>query len=516
MRIFGWKKNVAYACVVVMAGGTASAQITGPSSSESPYVVPVAAGVQTVSILTVGDSVNLKPDGTPYRMVGIPDGLGAYSNGDGTFSLLMNHELVAAAGIPRAHGTPGAFVSSFKIQSNPLSPVVDSGADLIRTVAPVPGGSAPFSRFCSADLPEISAFFNEASGLGTRERLFMNGEEAGPEGRAFAHSITGDTFYLPRLGRFSWENSVANPGSGDSTIVIGTDDATPGQVYVYQGTKQAGGTLVDKAGLTNGSLYGIRVDGVAQENRTTGIGAVTKNFDLFNLGNVTGEPGAGIDTRSDMNAVTEFLRPEDIAWDPRSADTAYFVTTDRYDQVKDGVGPQVGRSRLWKLEFNDLGNIAAGGTIEMLLDGTEAHNMLDNIAVDQNGHILMQEDAGNVMHNSKIWLYDTADDSLELIAQHDVARFGDIGIAADPEFGMDEESSGIIDASEILGDGWFLIDVEAHSQLLSLADAPELVEGGQLLAIFIPQAVPEPSTLALAGLGVGFLFVARRKLAKRA
>ncbi len=89
------------------AAGSASASpgaATGPSSSQSPYVVRSEPGVVTKSILTVGDSVNLKPDGlTPYRLVGIPDGLGAYDNGDGTFTLLANHELPSADGIPRAH-----------------------------------------------------------------------------------------------------------------------------------------------------------------------------------------------------------------------------------------------------------------------------------------------------------------------------------------------------------------------------------------------------------------------------
>jgi len=47
---------------------------------------------------------------------------------------------------------------------------------------------------------------------------------------------------------------------------------------------------------------------------------------------------------------------------------------------------------------------------------------------------------------------------------------------------QDEESSGIIDASDVLGNGWYLLDVQAH---LKSAD-PELVEGGQLLAMYIP------------------------------
>jgi hypothetical protein len=59
-----------------------------------PYLVPTVPGVEITPMMTVGESVNLKPDGvTPYRAVGIMDGMGAYDNGDGTFTLLMNHEL---------------------------------------------------------------------------------------------------------------------------------------------------------------------------------------------------------------------------------------------------------------------------------------------------------------------------------------------------------------------------------------------------------------------------------------
>jgi hypothetical protein len=67
----------------LLAGATATVAVaaagaeTGPSSSQSPYLLGSQPGIVTKSILTVGDSVNSKPDGGPYRMVGIPDGLGA-------------------------------------------------------------------------------------------------------------------------------------------------------------------------------------------------------------------------------------------------------------------------------------------------------------------------------------------------------------------------------------------------------------------------------------------------------
>ena len=93
------------ACVVVAVAGAAMGQTntTGPSSSQDPYMRGVVAGVNTVSLLTVGDSIG------GYRMGGIPDGIGAFDNGDGSFTLMMSHELTSTSGIVRAHGQRGAL-----------------------------------------------------------------------------------------------------------------------------------------------------------------------------------------------------------------------------------------------------------------------------------------------------------------------------------------------------------------------------------------------------------------------
>ena len=141
----------------VAAGHVATAfadATTRPSSSQTPYLEAVAPGVRTFSILTVGDSVNFKPDGiTPYRMVGIPDGLGTFDNGDGTFTLLMNHELNGAVGVPRTHGFAGAFISKWTIDKRTLT--VLHGEDLMKNVQTSTGGvyyanGGPMSRFCAA------------------------------------------------------------------------------------------------------------------------------------------------------------------------------------------------------------------------------------------------------------------------------------------------------------------------------------------------------------------------------
>ncbi|MDI1234097.1 MAG: esterase-like activity of phytase family protein [bacterium] len=450
----------------------------GPSSSQTPYLEGVAAGVKTNALLTVGDSIN------GYKMVGIPDGLGAYDNNNGTFTLLMNHELSNSVGITRAHGSKGAFVSKWVINKSTLAVV--SGSDLITKVKIWSAGAykdstTSFNRFCSADLPPVSAFYNAATGLGTQERIFMNGEESGSEGRAFGHIATGanagTTYELPYLGKFSWENSIASPFASNKTMVAGTDDATPGQVYFYIGTKTNTGTEIEKAGLSGGKLFGVKVTGLTTEVSTS-IPSAGTAFTLFDLGQVQNTTGAALNTASGAAGVTTFLRPEDGAWDPSNPNDFYFATTNSFTAP----------SRLWRLRFTDIANPENGGTITAVLDGTEGPKMIDNIGFDKFGHIMLQEDVGNNVHIGKIWQYTIATDAIKLIAQHDANRFI---IGGSSYLTQDEESSGILDMQDILGAGMFIYADQAH-----YGTTTELVEGGQLLTLYNPDtynANPEVS-----------------------
>ena len=107
--------------------------------------------------------------------------------------------------------------------------------------------------------------------------------------------------------------------------------------------------------------------------------------------------------------------------------------------------------------------------------------MLDNVTIDREGRILMDEDPGNSARVSKIWLYQIGTRELVQVAAHN-PKFFDPTIPNNPTFiTQDEESSGIIDVSHILGRGWFLLDVQAHK----VSGDAELVEGGQLLAMFV-------------------------------
>ncbi|MBK9457100.1 MAG: T9SS type A sorting domain-containing protein, partial [Bacteroidetes bacterium] len=218
-----------------------------------------------------------------------------------------------------------------------------------------------------------------------------------------------------------------------------------------------------------GILYGITVDGMSTESSLS-IPAANTAFSLTSLGSVSSLSGATLNTNSITAGVTNFLRPEDGAWDPQNPSIFYFVTTNSFTAP----------SRLWKLVFTDINNPELGGTITALLDGTEGPKMMDNMTVDNAGNIIIQEDPGNQKYLARIWEYRIATDELIEIAQHDENRF----ILGAPSYlTQDEESSGVIDISSILGPGMLLLDDQAH-----YAIPGAVVEGGQLLVMYNPDS----------------------------
>jgi hypothetical protein len=515
------------AAAIALALSSSAFAATGPSSSANPYMVGVAPGVSFTSILTTGDSVG------GYTMGGLPDGLGAYDNNDGTFTVLMNHEWgsTAGAGNVHAHGSIGGYQSKWVINKATLA--VNSGSDLIQRVYGwnattqtnnTTTSTVAFNRLCSADLPKTSAYYNALTGLGTQEKLFMAGDESGSNGYAIATVATGasagNAYILGKMnlstngsgltGVGGWETLVANPFAQNKTVVIGNNDGGSGiqnnSLSVYVGTKTGAGTEVDKAGLTNGALYQVKVNGVSLEDRSVG----SFNGAAFSLS---------------TNASTTFLRPEDGAWSTIDPSKFYFVTTDRASATGTGTGAQTSQaaaSRLWELDFSDISNPEAGGTINLLIDGAAGGvagvrpEMMDNIGFDDvTGDIIISEDAGNNARNGRIWSYSTNNGSLTEIAKH-MAANGDVGVAATSPFNQDEEISGQIDVSSLFAGvsgydtnayRYFLMVDQQHS---TIGQTNMTVEGGQMM--LMAQPVPVPAAVWLLGsVMAGFAGLRRKR-----
>ncbi len=466
------------------AQGAIGTNYTGPSTAVTPVLDSLVSGYAFQALFSAGETVNYKADGvTPYRMVGIPDGLGAFDNGNGTFTLLMNHELGNTAGTNRTHGGKGAFVSRWIINKADLSVVNIS--DLITNVflwdtvgsSYTNSTTTAFNRFCAADLPVVSAFYNAGTGLGTQNRIFMNGEESGKEGRAFAHLVTGadagKTYELPYLGKIAWENAVASPFAQNKTIVGCQDDSTTAnsRVNFYIGTKASTGLDIAKAGLTGGTLYGVKLSGFTNETDVA-VPANGTTFSLFSYGNASAMTGAQLEAQAVANGVASFQRAEDGAWDPNNPRDYYFVSTATF----------TGKSRLWRLRFSDITNPENGGTIDLLMNGTEGQKMFDNIGFDADGNLVLQEDPGNQSYLARMWKYVPATGAAFPIATFRTNLFtsGQSGFLT-----QDEESSGVVDVTSILGYKAMLLVGQIHTAagIPAGASATEIIENGQLLLL---------------------------------
>lgn len=487
--------------VAAAPASASTAAIKGPSSSTNPYVLPVADGVTTVSILTTGDSA---PGG--YTLAGTPDGLGAFRDG-GSFGLLANHEFVPAEGVVRRHGQKGSFVSRWTIDRRTLK--VKAGSDFInpgvrfwnpvaQTYGPSPLAVATanprnpldtfvvdtpvFGRFCSSSLTDPGQLYSRRSGRGYTGQLYFANEETGDSGRVFGVTESGDAQELPRLGRFSQENNLVAPDTGNATVVAGDEDGPSdgSQLRLYVGRKSRRGDAFQRAGLTNGTSFVIDAADAAVTNDVTFRAAYAKGTPADVTLNTVDWDQSGARQNAEAKADGLSLnRIEDGAWDPSNPDDYYFVTTaggkGSGPGLRDGGG-------LWRLSLEDASDPELGGTLTLVLDGSERAGAADgfykpdNLTIDREGNIVIQEDTGNDPHVGRVLAYSIPTGRLGVVATFDPALF----TPGAPAFiTQDEETSGVIDASRILGEGWFLFDAQVHK---ASAD-PALVEGGQLLAL---------------------------------
>ena len=510
-------KNIARLFLVAAATTvslSAQSVIQGPSSSQTPYLTPTAQGWSATSLLTVGDAIG------GYKMVGIPDGLGAFSSGVNQMTVVANHELGNTVGTARAHGAIGAFVSKWVINTSTWQ--VISGGDLVTSAAnqlmwngttwAQPATPYAINRLCSADLADVSAFYDSSSGYGYNGRIFLNGEEAGAEGKGFAWIVdggaeAGKVYELPHHGKYSWENALArsnyglNPGPTNllQTVVVGTDDTTPGEVYVYIGAKTNTGNAVQKAGLANGLTYGIKASSnvgysgaIALEN-ATGINGTFTLAQIFDNATLPNKTGAQFQTESTRLGVTQFARPEDAHW--LDHDSLVFATTGAT------VNSISVSSKIYQLDFNSddaNGILTTGGNIKVVVnsanltgkDGAKAQTF-DNLTVGDDGLLYIQEDPGNAAYVAKHWIIDPTlatqaqrEASAVQIFESDRSRFT---TGATQFQTLDEEHSGIIDITSIVADGitgsqWFLVATQNHAAATG-ASAATLVEGGQFIAL---------------------------------
>ena len=510
IRVLVGAVSAALLAVTMTAAGSVSA-----ATAVKPYVEPVGGEYRVKALFSVDDRVPLLGGaaGQQYRMVGIPDGLGAHPNRDGTSTLYMNHELAFTALSEPVVGGPknrGAIVSQWILDADG-DPVAGRRAyDWVYEentfVGPAPevGNEAQmprqFARYCSGFLAGRADGFDRPIYL-TNEESSTPDTFDGKGGLSVA-IFNNELHTLPKLGRYQKENTLVQPGRGTRTVVLPTEDGPAtldNQLYMYVGKKDRSknASVLARNGLDNGKLYVFRsLDPARNSERTFTSGSVTGEW--VELPDAEDLTDAQLEAASDAVGAMTFVRPEDGAFNPNNRNEFFFDTTGSSSGPDDGVN-ELGRLYSLRLHpgnplkpatlsvvYNADTVVAAGGDIAISPDNLDASGRY--LMINEDGTTESRAVMAAKGRDGSIWRLDMVKgrvgavgvdaSTATRVAQLDPP--GRDGVAVGPGVW---ETSGIIDASAMFGADTWLSDVQAHPPTTAPGGATVTVEDGQLFLL---------------------------------
>lgn len=518
----------------------AAPPVAGAGTFKPTMLKDVAGGaeLQISNLLTIGEFTGgIKPGSGVYTAPGILDGIGAYDNNDGTYTVLVNHELGASVGYQYQVGyaaseggaaatinVAGARISKFIVDkdvdddaSNGYQSRIIGGGLAYDTV--IGSDNNGFDRFCSSTLFNPSQF---GGGRGFADRLYLTGEES--NGAMYVlDPATGVLREAAALGKGSWENAaLVDTGSKDTVGVVLFDDATA-PLYLWVGNKNFSGDLLDRNGLKTGNLYAWRPNAGVIPEAGSDATAGPDSDDLKDIASgtplegqwvllgdqnwVAGKSSTQLRAAAVAAGAMQFSRPEDGDTNPLNGKQLVFNTT---GSAAFGSGDKYGNVITLDLTaaFSANGQLNGAGTTvlkviydgDRLADPTTGLRSPDNLVWSKDGSIYVQEDRtvapwGSV--DGSVWkLSATQVDPLTgqvraerwavIDRQSPYGQTDALAIGPTPDFANsgEWETSGIIDISSIYGaapGSFFLSDVQAHGlKDGNLWGAGYLVEGGQL------------------------------------
>jgi hypothetical protein len=464
--------KLTYACMVLLLAwaapalaSNAQAQSQGFLTPHQPLIRPLAPGATVKPLLSTGDVL---PNG--YQMASAPDGLGAYDNGDGTFTLYMNHELASPGNLSDAR------VSKLRIDKSTLS-VLDAKYVL--------DGTEGFKHFCSATM------------LGHREGFdrpyFLTGEED-VTGKYGGLAIVIDSRNeratpLVYAGRLRWENLIAVPGWPGKAVFIGFDDTVPGGIYMYVGS-----TPEDMwAGRADMYVF-VAEGGARNENAMSKGRSLAGRFVKIDKQKASANRQGTIE-ESEKAGYFWFSRPEDGTYDANDPTAVYFNVTGWPGYIDNGTGkPYNARGRLYRMQL-DMADPTRVTELKVLLDGDAGDDILnpDNIAASPT-HLMLQEDIIEQHQGTRparVMAYELATGKTAPVAELAHRDYAGRTLPGDKPGRW--ESSGIINVSDLLGADTWLLDVMPHGY--GVPQFGGTGEAGQLLAMKVPATAPmQPST----------------------
>lgn len=504
----------AAALATAIPAGTLAAQ-----AHPNPTTAYISSGVTGALIVPLINSGQIF-DGDTFE--GIPDGIGIMPVGNGKkyVDLYVTFE---QSHVP--FGPPPATQYADKQDSSVMRARLDLATKQIVGLDEVLPSSAGFIRFCSATMVgpaegfnDYTFFANEESvdwlpvtpGAPTADPAITPYRQAGLS--VWLDTKTGGYKAVPGMGRLNHENTVFVPGGWNGLVSLSGDDtfaAPASQLYMYTAANP-GAVKQDK-----GSLWAFRVTGTnsGTVDETDPLNDANDYLEINSGDDWTGEfipvpagiakgtedypdgsnnpPQDSLEAWSNANNVFQFVRIEDIGYDPDNPRTVYFADTGttRLKELTTGINAgrltRVGSSafpyydsdgRIFKMVLNEddpkvvdsFSFIAQGRLrlqestgITVLAAGVGAtFRNPDNIGVGHNS-IMVQEDNSTLVSGSldnAVWQYKFATGAWTEVAAATQASTA--------------ETSGIVDASSWLGEGWWALDVQSHVNLAGSVEGP--------------------------------------------
>jgi hypothetical protein len=444
--------------VVVGVFGLVATAASPPSfkTAKRPYLVPTEPGVVVDPIMSTGDVVG------GYQMSGIPDGLGAYRD-SGNLQVLMNHEL----GKTFPNNPPGVDARISKVTLNDKTHGVLSATYLFN-------GSEGFERFCSSTLEVVQ---------GTP--YYFTGEEAinaGHDGSSIVmNARTGAWTETPHFGHIQHENIVPVERIKKFMVVTTDDDfrvGSPSLLLAYIADSFEDAVSGDPA---HGSLYVWKATNPTDTPSSITEGSTIPG-EFVPLTQVENANSTTIKTAAAAKGAFTFSRLEDAAVAQQTAGRVFFADTGK-------TGDPTITGRIYELDIDPSDPTKA--SLTFLLDST-THGFVnpDNLDASTDSLVFLEDrEAPFRAQHGRVLVYDLKDKTLRAVARVDPTP---------PIAPGAWEASGVINAQTLLGNDWWLIDVQAHNQTAPQpGPAPPGVqptpntssgEDGQLLAVYIPNS----------------------------
>lgn len=503
------------------AAGSGGASTPGGSyvTSSPSYVATsgAIAGTTFVPLINSGETAF----GDMFE--GIPDGIGVVPGPAplGYVDLYVAHEQ-----------SPVPFQGFADYSNSSVSRVrVDIATKQIIDMSVPLTADEGFIRFCSAFMagpehgfPHYTFLVNEESNdpLAVPDGALYGPDPGavaafGPGTRQAGYAVYLDTANgkvgaLASQGRHNHENNVIVPGgwtgiyslSGDDTFTFPSTPERPNLSQLYLAASKnwkafqkdestlwafrvtgTGGTAIDPADAFNGANDYLDIS--VGDDWTGEFIRVPEDVARGATGDL---PQDALEDWSNANNAFQFVRVEDVAYDPDSPRTVYFADTGNSRLIDPGTG------RLYRASSGTPGTSSSNGRIFKIVMNAADPTKVDSFsivadAVDvgfrspdniEVGHdsLMVQEDTSN----AKVWMYSLS-----------AGTWTHVATATQPS----AETSGIVDLHTWLGAGWWALDVQSH---VNISETPGVVyqgpgpsngvvhtqrrEDGQLLLMYVP------------------------------